>query len=167
MSDASSIVRLRNVRLERGGRTIGLNIGLPHEQRPNPFIDPELSFEFHYFFMRKLWFAYLARAVVIFPGGFGTLDEMFEILTLRQTRKLDRNICILLYGSEYWNELVRFDVLERHGMIDSADLGLIHVVNSPSEALKCLQEQIDLPASQECPALAKSVTSCCPRDGRT
>ena len=84
---------------DAGGRTIGLNIGLPHEQRPNPYITPELSFEFHYFFMRKLWFAHLARAFVAFPGGFGTLDELAEILTLRQTGKLDRKITILLYGS--------------------------------------------------------------------
>ena len=84
---------------EAGGRTIGLNIGLPHEQRPNPYITPELTFEFHYFFMRKLWFAHLARAMVVFPGGFGTMDEMFEILTLAQTRKLDRTMHVLLYGN--------------------------------------------------------------------
>jgi uncharacterized protein (TIGR00730 family) len=84
---------------DAGGRTIGLNIGLPHEQRPNSYLDPDLAFEFHYFFMRKLWFAHLARAAIVFPGGFGTLDEMFELLMLRQTRKLDRDICILLYGS--------------------------------------------------------------------
>jgi uncharacterized protein (TIGR00730 family) len=86
---------------DAGGRTIGLNIGLPHEQRPNPYITPGLGFEFHYFFMRKLWFAHLARALVVFPGGFGTLDELFEILTLCQTRKLDRPIAILMYGPTY------------------------------------------------------------------
>jgi uncharacterized protein (TIGR00730 family) len=84
---------------DAGGRTVGLNIGLPQEQRPNPYITPGLSFEFHYFFMRKLWFAHLARALVVFPGGFGTLDEMTEILTLQQTGKLDQRILILLYGT--------------------------------------------------------------------
>jgi len=86
-----------------GGRSVGLNIGLPHEQRPNPYITPELSFEFHYFFMRKLWFAHLARALVVFPGGFGTLDEMMEILTLAQTGKLARPIPVILYGQSYWH----------------------------------------------------------------
>src|SRR5579863_6506512 len=102
---------------EAGGRTIGLNIGLPHEQRPNPYITRALSFEFHYFFMRKLWFAHLARALVVFPGGFGTLDELTEILTLAQTRKLERPIPVLLYGSSYWNEIVNFKALLKHGMI--------------------------------------------------
>src|SRR5436189_3225772 len=94
---------------DAGGRTVGLNIGLPHEQRPNPYISEGLSFEFHYFFMRKLWFAYLARAFVAFPGGFGTLDELFEILTLSQTRKLNRFVPVILYGSPYWREVVNFE----------------------------------------------------------
>ena len=89
---------------EAGGKTIGLNIGLPQEQRPNPYITRRLAFEFHYFFMRKLWFAHLARALVVFPGGFGTLDELTEVLTLMQTRKIDRHIPVVLYGSAYWNE---------------------------------------------------------------
>ena len=103
---------------EAGGKTIGLNIGLPHEQRPNPYITRELTFEFHYFFMRKLWFAHLARALVVFPGGFGTLDELTEILTLMQTRKIERHIPVVLYGSSYWNEIINFDALVRHGMIE-------------------------------------------------
>src|SRR5664279_5695440 len=107
---------------EAGGKTIGLNIGLPNEQHPNPYITPELSFEFRYFFMRKLWFAHLARALVVFPGGFGTLDEMTELLTLAQTRKLDRPIKIVLYGSSYWNEIINFEALVRHGMISPEDL---------------------------------------------
>src|SRR6059036_2448896 len=105
---------------DAGGRSIGLNIGLPHEQRPNPYITRGLSFEFHYFFMRKLWFAHLARAFVAFPGGFGTLDELFEMLTLLQTRKLDGPVLILLYGSGYWKEIVNFPALVRHGMIAAA-----------------------------------------------
>ena len=94
---------------EAGGITVGLNIGLPHEQRPNPYITRGLCFEFHYFFMRKLWFAHLARALVVFPGGFGTLDELAEMLTLEQTRKLERRTPILLYGTSYWKEIVNFD----------------------------------------------------------
>src|SRR5579864_5658095 len=106
------------------GKTVGLNIGLPFEQFPNPFITPELSFEFHYFFMRKFWFAYLAKALVVFPGGFGTLDEMMELLTLSQTQKLAKKLTILLYGSKYWKEIVNFDALVKYGMISSEDLNL-------------------------------------------
>src|SRR4029450_5409657 len=107
---------------DAGGKTIGLNIGLPFEQFPNPYITPELSFEFHYFFMRKFWFAYLAKALVIFPGGFGTLDELMEVLTLTQTQKLAKKMTIVLYGSDYWNEIVNFPALVKHGMISPADV---------------------------------------------
>ena len=93
---------------EAGGKTIGLNINLPFEQNPNPYITPSLNFEFHYFFMRKFWFAYLAKALVIFPGGFGTMDELFEILTLAQTEKLAKKILVVIYGSEYWNKIINF-----------------------------------------------------------
>jgi uncharacterized protein (TIGR00730 family) len=124
---------------DAGGRTIGLNIGLPHEQRPNPYITPGLSFEFHYFFMRKLWFAHTASALVAFPGGFGTLDEMFEILTLQQTAKLDRKIVMLLYGSEYWREIVDFDAMVRHGTVSPEDLKLFTFVDDPASALGALQ----------------------------
>jgi len=124
---------------EAGGRTIGLNIGLPHEQRPNPYITPGLSFEFHYFFMRKLWFAHTACALVAFPGGFGTLDEMFEILTLQQTAKLDRKIVMLLYGSDYWREIIDFDALVRHGTVSPEDLKLFTFVDDPAAALRALQ----------------------------
>jgi uncharacterized protein (TIGR00730 family) len=127
-----------------GGRSVGLNIGLPHEQRPNPYITPELSFEFHYFFMRKLWFAHLARGIVVFPGGFGTLDEFFEILTLAQTRKLDRQIAIVLYGSAYWKEIINFEALARHGMIDEADLTLFSFADDPGTALELLKCGISL-----------------------
>ena len=124
---------------EAGGRTIGLNIGLPHEQRPNPYITPGLSFQFHYFFMRKLWFAHLARALVVFPGGFGTLDELTELLTLQQTGKLDRPITILLYGTAYWKEIINFDALVKHGMISAEDLGLFKFVDDPAAALAAIQ----------------------------
>lgn len=143
---------------EAGGRTIGFNIGLPDEQRPNRFITPELSFEFHYFFMRKLWFAHLARAIVVFPGGFGTLDELFEILTLSQTGKLGRPILVLLYGSSYWNEILDFGALVRHGMISERDLSLFRVVDGPRETLRHLQAAIPEEVEPETPDFARSVT---------
>jgi uncharacterized protein (TIGR00730 family) len=127
---------------DAGGKTIGLNIGLPFEQRPNPFITPELSFEFHYFFMRKFWFAYLAKALVIFPGGFGTMDELFEILTLAQTRKLESKIVIVLYGTKFWNEVLNFEALVEHGTIDREDLKLFQYADDPETALGVLQEQL-------------------------
>ena len=140
-----------------GGRSIGLNIGLPHEQLPNPYITPELAFEFHYFFMRKLWFAHLARALVVFPGGFGTFDELFEILTLAQTRKLDRSIPVLLYGSAFWNEVFNFPALVRHGVVASEDLQLFEFVDDPRAALKVLQTRVVLePLAPKEPQFAKS-----------
>jgi uncharacterized protein (TIGR00730 family) len=139
-----------------GGRSIGLNISLPHEQRPNPYMTPELSFEFHYFFMRKLWFAHLARALVVFPGGFGTLDELFEMLTLAQTRKLDRQIVILLYGSTYWQEVINFEALVRHGVIAAEDLHLFSFVDEPRAALEALKSRIVLEPTPEVPSFAKS-----------
>ncbi|HVH83670.1 MAG TPA: TIGR00730 family Rossman fold protein [Steroidobacteraceae bacterium] len=143
-----------------GGRSIGLNIGLPQEQRPNPFITPALSFQFHYFFMRKLWFAHLAHALVAFPGGFGTLDELFEILTLAQTRKLDRSIPVLLYGSAYWKEVINFEALVRHGTIAAADLELFCFVDEPQAALALLKRRIALaPEPPGAPCFAKSRTA--------
>src|SRR5215212_5708029 len=129
--------------MEAGGRSIGLNIGLPHEQRPNPYITPELRFEFHYFFMRTLWFAHLMRALVVFPGGFGTLDELTEILTLMQTRKLERRIPVVLYGESYWREIINFDALVRHGMISPEDLSLFSFADDPAAALALLQAGIE------------------------
>ena len=143
---------------EAGGQSIGLNIGLPHEQRPNAWITPGLCFQFHYFFMRKLWFAHLARAIVAFPGGFGTLDELFELLTLSQTGKLDRPMMIVLYGPQYWTEIVNFEALARHGMIAREDLELIHVVDSPAEALAALQKGLAPAPDAGMPALARSIT---------
>jgi uncharacterized protein (TIGR00730 family) len=141
---------------EAGGRTVGLNIGLPHEQRPNQYITRGLSFQFHYFFMRKLWFAHLARALVVFPGGFGTLDEMMEILTLQQTQKLDRPVTVLLYGSQYWNEIVNFDALVRHGTISPEDLKLFSFVDDPAAALRMLQKGLRAQPEEEPPAFAHS-----------
>src|ERR1700690_995486 len=122
------------------GKTVGLNIGLPFEQFPNPYITPELSFEFHYFFMRKFWFAYLSKALVVFPGGFGTLDEMMEILTLTQTQKLSKKVTVVLYGSKYWKEIINFDALVKHGMIAAADLDLFQFADDTDAALEILKE---------------------------
>jgi uncharacterized protein (TIGR00730 family) len=144
---------------EAGGRTVGLNIGLPQPQPPNPYITRELSFEFHYFFMRKLWFAHLARAVVVFPGGYGTMDELVEILTLQQTRKLDRSITVLLYGSEYWKEIINFDALLRHGMIGSEDLELFKYADDPATALDLLRAGLAVEPEETPPVFAHSLSS--------
>jgi uncharacterized protein (TIGR00730 family) len=141
---------------DAGGRSIGLNIELPHEQRPNPYITRELSLEFRYFFMRKLWFAHLARAVVVFPGGFGTLDEMCELLTLAQTRKLDRQIKILLYGSAFWNEIVDFAALVRHGVISQEDLALFQLADDPATALALIQQGLEAAGADASPGFAHS-----------
>jgi len=143
---------------EAGGQTIGLNIALPHEQKPNRYITRELSFEFHYFFMRKLWFAYMARALVVFPGGFGTLDELTEILTLMQTDRFGRRIPVLLYGSGYWNEIIDFEALVRHGMIDREDLSLFQFADDPATALALLQKGIAMELEEATPAMAHTRT---------
>jgi uncharacterized protein (TIGR00730 family) len=123
-----------------GGKSIGMNISLPMEQDPNPFISPELAFEFHYFFMRKFWLVYMAKAIVAFPGGYGTLDEVFEVLTLTQTQKINRDdICVLLYGEEYWREIVDFEALARQGAISPEDLDLFHYCSNPQEAFEFLK----------------------------
>jgi uncharacterized protein (TIGR00730 family) len=141
---------------DAGGRSVGLNISLPHEQRPNAYVSPELCFEFHYFFMRKLWFAHLARALVVFPGGFGTLDELTEILTLQQTHKLERRIPVLLYGSPYWNEIINFEALVRHGVISREDLDLFQYADDPVTALGLLQAGLAAEAEEATPAFARS-----------
>jgi uncharacterized protein (TIGR00730 family) len=125
---------------EAGGKSIGLNINLPFEQSPNPYLTPSLNFEFHYFFMRKFWFAYLAKALVIFPGGFGTLDELFEILTLAQTEKLAKKILVIVYGSEYWKRLINFEVMVDAGTIAAGDLDLFRMVDSPEEGFEFLRD---------------------------
>ena len=144
---------------EAGGKSIGLNIGLPFEQRPNPFITPELSFEFHYFFMRKFWFAYLAKALVVFPGGFGTLDELTEILTLVQTQKLEKKMVVLLYGTSFWKEVINFEALVRYGMIAEQDLNLFHFADDVDRAFQILEAGLTkyyLEPDKEVPAIAKS-----------
>jgi hypothetical protein len=128
--------------VEAGGKTIGLNIRLPYEQMPNRFISPELNFEFHYFFMRKLWFAYLAKALIVFPGGFGTFDELFEILTLAQTEKLAKRIVVVVYGSEYWKKVVNFEAMAEMGVISPQDLHQFKIVDSPEEGFEYLKESL-------------------------
>jgi uncharacterized protein (TIGR00730 family) len=125
---------------EAGGKTIGMNIRLPFEQAPNPYITPSLSFEFHYFFMRKLWFAYLAKALVVFPGGFGTLDEMFELLTLAQTHKLAKKITVVIYGPEYWKKVFNLDVLVDTGAISPKDIDLFQFASTPEQAFEILRD---------------------------
>ena len=125
---------------EAGGKTIGLNIKLPFEQAPNPYVTPSLNFEFHYFFMRKYWFAYLAKALVVFPGGFGTLDEMFELLTLAQTQKLAKRITVVVYGSTYWQSVLNLDVLVDKGAISPRDRDLFQFADTPEEAFALLRD---------------------------
>ena len=125
---------------EAGSKTIGLNIRLPFEQYPNPYITPALNLEFHYFFMRKFWFAYLAKALVIFPGGFGTMDELFEILTLAQTQKLAKKILVVIYGREYWDRLINFQTMIDAGAISPEDLELFRIVDTPEEGFEYLRD---------------------------
>jgi uncharacterized protein (TIGR00730 family) len=119
---------------EAKGLNVGLTISIPNDEFDNPFVSRELHFHFHYFFMRKFWFVYLAKAVVLFPGGFGTLDELFEILTLVQTRKMKKRMPIVLFGAKYWDEVLNFDALVKYGTISAEDLGLFHRTDSIDEA---------------------------------
>jgi uncharacterized protein (TIGR00730 family) len=127
---------------EAGGKTIGLNIRLPFEQGANRYVTRGLGFEFHYFFMRKFWFAYMAKALVIFPGGFGTLDEMFEIMTLAQTQKLSEKIDVILYGTEYWDQIFNLKPMVEWGAVAPEDLEIVHRVSSPEEAFERLREHL-------------------------
>ncbi|HTI37336.1 MAG TPA: LOG family protein, partial [Vicinamibacterales bacterium] len=127
---------------EAGGKTIGLNIRLPYEQGANKYITEGLHFEFHYFFMRKFWFAYLSTAMVIFPGGFGTCDELFEILTLAQTDKLSKKLAVVLYGSEYWNEVLNLGPMAEWGAIAEQDITLLNHADTPTEAFECLRDHL-------------------------
>ncbi|MFA6232769.1 MAG: LOG family protein [Bacteroidota bacterium] len=125
-----------------GAKSIGLNISLPFEQYANPYIPPELNFEFHYFFMRKFWFVYPAKALVVFPGGFGTMDEMMEVLTLVQTEKLRKEVFIVLYGGDFWNSIINFGELAKTGVISPADLKLFKTCNTPKEAFNYLKRKL-------------------------
>jgi hypothetical protein len=127
---------------EAGGKTVGLNIRLPFEQGPNPYITDGLHFEFHYFFMRKFWFAYLAKALIIFPGGFGTLDEMFEFLTLDQTRKLSKKIGVILYGTDYWDQILNLQPMLEWGAISDDDMNILCRVDTPEAAFEELKAHL-------------------------
>jgi uncharacterized protein (TIGR00730 family) len=125
-----------------GGKTIGLNISLPFEQYPNPYITPGLGFEFHYFFMRKFWFMYLSKALVAFPGGFGTFDELMEVLTLLQTQKTKKQMAVVVYGTSYWNKVVDFEEMVNHGLISRDDLNIMKFVDTPEEAFEYLKRHL-------------------------
>ncbi|MFO7973292.1 MAG: LOG family protein [Candidatus Hydrogenedentota bacterium] len=125
-----------------GGDSIGLNISLPHEQFPNPYQSPELAFEFHYFFIRKFWFVHLSRAIIVFPGGFGTFDELFELITLLQTGKAANNRYVILYGSEFWKEAVNFEAMVKWGVISPEDLNLFHMFDDVDSAFSNLQAHL-------------------------
>ena len=134
---------------EAGGQNVGLAISLPHEAEPNRYVTPGLDMEFHYFFMRKFWFMYLARALVAFPGGYGTMDELFEVLTLLQTRKVQRPVQVIVYGREYWDDVVDFGKLVEWGAITPADLDLIHMVDDVEEAFALLTRSITAPRGRK------------------
>jgi uncharacterized protein (TIGR00730 family) len=124
------------------GLSIGLNISLPMEQNPNPYITDSLNFEFHYFFMRKFWFAYLAKSLVVFPGGFGTMDELFEILTLVQTSKIRKKMPVVIYGEEFWKKIINFNELYKSGMISKKDTRLLKFANTPNEAFEFIKAEL-------------------------
>ncbi len=126
-----------------GGKSVGLNISLPHEQIPNPYISEELQLEFHYFFIRKFWFAYFAKALVIFPGGYGTMDELMEVMTLLQTKKIDEELPVVIYGTDYWNEIINFQALVRWGTIDAEDLDLLYFSDSVDDAFAYLTKKLN------------------------
>jgi uncharacterized protein (TIGR00730 family) len=125
------------------GQTIGFNIELPMEQEVNPYVSRELVFNFHYFFMRKFWFVYPAKALVVFPGGFGTMDELFEVLTLIQTKKPSKTMPVILFGTEFWNDVIDFDALARWGVVSAADLEIFHKTDSVDDAFNYLTGKLE------------------------
>jgi uncharacterized protein (TIGR00730 family) len=129
--------------MEAGGKTIGLSIELPHEQFANAYISPELSFNFHYFFMRKLWFAQIAKALIVFPGGFGTLDELMEMLTLMQTRKLGEHNIILIYGQKYWNRVLDWQALVEAGTINEREYKMLQFADTVDEAFNHIRSGLE------------------------
>ena len=131
----------KGARIARG-ESIGMNISLPFEQYPNQYITPKFNFEFHYFFMRKLWFMYLAKGLVAFPGGFGTLDEFFELVTLLQTQKVGKKMSVILYGENYWKKIVDFKALAKYGMISEKDLNLFAYADSPKQAFDIMTKSL-------------------------
>ena len=133
----------RGAEMVNGGKSIGLNISLPFEQYPNAYITDELNFEFNYFFIRKFWFTYLAKAIAVFPGGFGTFDEFFEIITLIQTRKTQKIMPIVLFGKDFWNDVVNFDALVRRKVISSEDLDLFVLVDTAEEAFNYIVSELE------------------------
>lgn len=130
---------------EANGKTVGLSISLPHEQQGNQYITPQLDFEFHYFFTRKFWFAYLAKAFIVMPGGFGTLDELMEILTLMQTQKMTKPTPIVLFGKEFWNKVINFEALIEFGTISRADLDLFHITDDIDDTVEHITSRLLLP----------------------
>lgn len=126
-----------------GGKSAGLNISIPLEQFPNEYISDELNFEFHYFFMRKFWFIYFAKAIVVFPGGFGTIDELAEALTLTQTRKIKRKLPILIYGSEYWHDIIDMDKMVEWGTISKEDLDLLYFSDNVDDAFRYITKSLE------------------------
>jgi uncharacterized protein (TIGR00730 family) len=128
---------------EAGGHSIGLSIQLPHEQWPNPYISPELNFCFHYFFMRKLWFAQMAKALIVFPGGFGTMDELWEMLTLMQTGKLSSRHLILIYGREYWDKVLNWKHMVRTGTINLREYKLLQFADTVDEAFERVRTEME------------------------
>ncbi len=129
--------------VEAGGKSIGLSIELPHEQWPNAYISPELSFNFHYFFMRKLWFAQLAKALIVFPGGFGTMDELWEMLTLTQTGKLPPSNLILIYGRRYWDQVLNWKAMLRWGTISEREYGLLQFADTVDQAFERVRANLE------------------------